>query len=499
MKATRAGRLVLLLLVAGGLAARARADGLVVGVRGAYVGEQEQNALIEWHGGRERLFVATRTGSGRGPSVWVVPVPGQPDEVVAEPVARFPRVVSFRSVTAAARARLGEVRDWGLLLDSGFLVVFALLGQRAGVSFDLPGPRTPEGVQVHERVEKLGLVVELVTAQSPKTLDHYLAGHALGVRATDLTPLEGYFDRPYTFVCAWAAGGSAGLTARAIRIDFPSPTVYYPLRPSQVYGSDLATTLYVRGWVRPSAGSDVRRVRCHYGDGFVREEAVEQGPGDRPAPSVSAREEREPLTRIDLTTAAPDWSEDLHLEPGAPAAVRVAEGINTLGPWRLFVFTAAAGVVVALFLPWLVMPPRQRSWEDWVWAVLVGAATCLSILAAAMVYYAWCCDRKPAGQQLPLGQFARLVLWIGGVSLALLALAVGLREVVGVSSLDAVLRPTALLALLVFAVALPVAVVCLVYAAAREQVIWLVMFAVVHLGLIVGLTEALSAWLAGPF
>ncbi len=485
MSATNAGRLLLALTLAGCLAARAQADGFVLGLKGAPVPEEEQQALVEWRDGREQLFLATRTGPTQGPSVWVVPVPGLPEEVRAEPLERFPRVVTFHSVTASARARLNEVRNWGLVLDSGFLLVFGLLSQtaqatRAGGMEGQP----PEGVQVHQRVEKLGLVVELLTAQSAKTLDHYLARHALNARADRLTMLEPYFEQPYTFVCAWSATGSRTPAARSLRIEFPSPTVYYPLRPSQAYGADLAANVYVRGWARPSANPSPAGARCRYGRGMVREEG---------AASPAAVE---PLTRVELGPAR-DWSADLNLEPGPPTVVRVAQGVEALGSWLIFLLMAAVGVVVASALPWLMVPARQRGWEDWVWAWLVGAATCLSILATAIVFYAWCCDRKPAGRPAPLGRFGRLSLGTVTVSLGTLAVVVGLREIVGLTGASAVLGPIQVLALVVFAIAVPVALVCLVYSAAHEHVIWLVFFAVVHLGAVVGLCEALSAWMGG--
>jgi hypothetical protein len=177
-------------------------------------------------------------------------------------------------------------------------------------------------------------------------------------------------------------------------------------------------------------------------------------------------------------------------------AVQVARRINGLGVWFPFLLSAAVGVMLASALPWLVMPAKLRGWEDWVWAWLLGASTCLSILATALVFYAWCCDRKPAGRQAPLGVVSKLFFWAGGLALLLVTIAVGLRDVVGVTGLEAVMTPVLLGSVIVFVIALPFAIVCLVYSAAHEHVIWLLVFAVVHLGVMVGVCEALAAWLA---
>ena len=79
------------------------ADGFLLGKRGQYVPEKEQRAFIEWEAGRERLFVATRSGESTGPALWIVPVPATPEGVDAEPVERFPHVVTSRPVVQPAR------------------------------------------------------------------------------------------------------------------------------------------------------------------------------------------------------------------------------------------------------------------------------------------------------------------------------------------------------------------------------------------------------------
>jgi hypothetical protein len=485
-----------LVVAALGFSGSARADGCIVGKNGVYLPVEEQRAFIEWRDGQERLFLATRAGAGGAPSVWIIPVPARPDQVHAEPAETLPRVVALRSVAETARSRLTEVRDWSLILDSGVLVVIGLLApgaQPAPPPLDQP---PPEAAQVHGRLERLGLVLELVTAESPAALERYLSARQLGAHAMELRALDPYFGQPYTFVCAWSATESGRPAARAVRIDFPSPTLFYPLQPARVYGADLETVIYVRGFVRAQAEPAVPGLRCRFVRGKVVEAPAEETFGDRTALPGFGPPDDEPLTRIELVSEPADWSADLTLVRGAPTAIRAAEGVRAIGPWLMFLLTATVGVVVASFLPLAVMPAKRRGWEDWVWAWLVGAASCLSILAAAMVFYAWCCDRKPAGRLAPLGTFARAVLWAAGLSLGVLAVAVALREMTVWGAQAYGLSMLMLAAVVLFAVALPLAIVCLVYSAAQEQLIWLLLFTVLHLGVLVGLCEGLSLWLA---
>src|SRR5207237_6342831 len=52
-----------------------RGDGNMIDAFGRYVPEHEQQAVIQWCDGQERLYVATRAASTGGPSPWLVPVP----------------------------------------------------------------------------------------------------------------------------------------------------------------------------------------------------------------------------------------------------------------------------------------------------------------------------------------------------------------------------------------------------------------------------------------
>src|SRR5215475_6907798 len=70
----------------------ARGDGSIIDAFGRYVPEHEQQAVIEWRDGQERLYVATRAASTGGPSLWMVPVRASPARVQAEPVKELPRV-----------------------------------------------------------------------------------------------------------------------------------------------------------------------------------------------------------------------------------------------------------------------------------------------------------------------------------------------------------------------------------------------------------------------
>src|SRR5262245_13250031 len=111
------------------LPALALADGCILGKNG-YIPERSQVAFIEWNNGQERLFVATKADATGEPSVWIIPVPANPEQVKAEPVERFPHVVGPNKLQQLHRD-LTETRDYVFFRNFGLPVFFLMLGTQA--------------------------------------------------------------------------------------------------------------------------------------------------------------------------------------------------------------------------------------------------------------------------------------------------------------------------------------------------------------------------------
>src|SRR5262249_46652088 len=127
----RLGPVVLALVSGLVLAPAVRGDGAIINKKGRYVPEREQQAVIEWHDGQERLYVATRAdGAGRGGGRGLGMAPGgpSPTQVRAEPVEQLPRVYEHGRVVEPALKRLGGAMLLTNLLDSGLFPCVLLIG-----------------------------------------------------------------------------------------------------------------------------------------------------------------------------------------------------------------------------------------------------------------------------------------------------------------------------------------------------------------------------------
>lgn len=362
-----------------------RADGCKFALDGRLVPEREQLALVEWADGVETLHVAARSDETSAGGVWVVPVRGDAAGVRAEPVEKFPVVTFYRRYRDIARENLqSRIQTVQLLNSGGFCCVGVPMACSAG------GPAEAKEVA---RVEKHGMVVTVVRAETREEIENYLDKQGVNRKAVNLTSLEPYIGREkFAFVCGWFVAGQSG-TATGFKIVFPSPTAWFPLRPTSVYSEPVETVVYVRGPVKPAAGCDLPQLHCEYVHGVVKELGVGQSFGRRNFSEEQRHyhydDDPEPLTRVTLTTDPTRWDRDLELVPGLTTEGRL---VDALCGWVSFngpLFVSALGAALGLMIPWVTIPKAERKRIDWPAGAAVGAAIIFSIWASAFVLAVW--------------------------------------------------------------------------------------------------------------
>lgn len=365
-----------------------RGDGCVIKQGGVLVPEKEQRAFIEWKDGRELLYLAIRTAETSESSLWIVPVPAAPELIRAEPTTEFPSVRWARDPVEAVRKTVALSWFQTLALDTGtFPLGCCLLMGGCGAAQEGVRTRDHPDFDVFLRKEQHGMVVEVITARSSTGLNAYLKQRELAVQAGELSGLTSYLGGEFSLICAWTAARGEPIAARAVCIEFPTTTVFYPLRPTRIYQDDIDTSIFVRGWVRPKVAAGFPGTRFQYLKGGVTEVTLPSWFTDK-LPTEAAPS-AEPLTRIELSRSPRDWEEDLYLEQGLPTSSKTADVLEYLGIGGLWFIQAGLALVLGLFLPFVVVVRGQRHWEDWLWGGLLGVGLCASIYAAGYLFRQW--------------------------------------------------------------------------------------------------------------
>ena len=350
---------------------------------GRKVPEREQRAFIEWANGIETLHVAALADSTTEGTVWVVPVRAVAASVRAEPVELFPAVAYYETLKNRAERQLRDAISVTGLLNSGGLCCFPFIGGCGG------GAASKSAVEV-SRVEKLGMVVAVLSAESRAAMEQYLDNQGVNRAIADLTSLDPYFGKPdFAFVCGWVAKRGEPVTATALKVNFPSPALWFPLRPHAPTRT-RSRRWSTFGFVKPAPGCDLPGLKCQYIYGAVKELSVGQAfTGDKQPEygHYSGRLER--LTRVTLANDPQKWDRDLELVPGTTAVGSVAVAVTGWAGFYGPVWSSILGAILGLLIPWLSIAKADRWRIDWIGGALTGSFIVLTIWASAIVFAIW--------------------------------------------------------------------------------------------------------------
>lgn len=164
--------------------------------------QNEQRAVIAYQDGLEKMIIAVDFRMAYDKAVWIFPVPAKPQKVVIDVVTEFP---SFRGRSMEGYIQQ-PIKRAGLGIVYPFFIPTTTIPVEEFYPRYYPFMAEISGVVVHEHLEKEGVTVELVTAESGDALYNYLLSKGLNVQKSAISIFDGYIGREYSFVISWISG-----------------------------------------------------------------------------------------------------------------------------------------------------------------------------------------------------------------------------------------------------------------------------------------------------
>jgi tetratricopeptide (TPR) repeat protein len=202
-------------------------------------------------------------------------------------------------------------------------------------------------VTVHAHLEKMGLTTELVTAADGESIRLYMAGRNISLPEQSVAVIDGYTGKKYSFVVTTVTDirrfneetgdgkqgyhnpyeGSLGVFVR-----FPADRIYYPLRPTGVYGDRIVPVyLYITGFADPASSPVLRSATGQAYAPAGTEVRFYRQPSYSPAgpllPFFNGQQEISPLayTKVTLRAPAGNYTDDLWIDQAAPPGLAFEE------------------------------------------------------------------------------------------------------------------------------------------------------------------------------
>ena len=355
--------------------------------------ENQQLAAIHWEDGTQNMILSVDIDRQEPAekAIWIFPVPASHEKIRIDVSEGFPtfsgQEIDSELGSSTALSAFASV-GWATFPAGIPLLLLLAMGSPIGSVGGMEGaPRAmaaglPEGVILRERIIRMGLTTDLISAYNSAGLEQYFTERGGTVSSESKEVLNYYVGRQYSFVVSYISNLSAfdaetrelppvqpvveegvvsssypyypryrPYTPVAVFVKFPTDKIYFPLKPTSIYGkTEVPATIYVTSHVSPEVYSGISsQTKVEYQvNGRVIENYLSY---DETSALLNGRESTGlKLTQIKITGPSSNFQEDLWMGPSAPADVQFKDG--WLANWLpitvlLFALVAALSSVIA--------------------------------------------------------------------------------------------------------------------------------------------------------
>ncbi len=364
--------------------------------------ENQQLAAINYENGYEKMILAIDVQELKGErAAWLFPVPAEPQKVAIDVTSGFPQLYGddIKSKADSAVSNAFLVSALSQVWPAPFSILFLTGSFRATTGAAAPGAAGYGGynqdeVIVYEHIEKHGITTELVTAKDGHSLRRYYEMKALNMPTEAEQIVTDYTDKDYSFVVSWISNVTqfnqesqqyqypdyyyrypyrTGNTL-GISVTFPTDKIYFPLKPTSVYGSEQIPILVtVMGHVTPELYPEIQQAQVnYYSQGYYGVPTdLQYFFNDRTSINNLA------YTTIKVTTPSKYLKDDLWVDNAAPAHVALSSSIAN-NPWIFGVIYFAINSFLASIVAGMLVFKNDVTWKKlglwglWNFLTLIG-------------------------------------------------------------------------------------------------------------------------------
>lgn len=371
--------------------------------------EEQQFCVINYKDGFQNMILTVDTGEElRGQkAVWIFPVPAKPEKIVINIIKGFPYLSGYDVEDKVDQS----ISDAFTLMRATQIYPLPLLFVRpmyAGSSKGLENKLPVDGiggVTVYESIEKMGLTTELISAKDGSSLTNYLANKGLNLESSSKAILDEYVGQEYSFVVSWISDiekfkqeqrnqttGYRGMrrgNSIGVFITFPTDKLYFPLKPTSVYGSErVPAVIYVMDYVEPNLYNDIKadgQVNYFFQRNYRPQEELKD--------FFNNQETINDLkyTKIKINSPSKYLTQDLWMDISTPTKIQVADTINRFWFYPALLIFIIASCLASLIAGLIIFRKDSPSLLKF---TIFGLWNLLTLIGLTIVSYAMGIDRR---------------------------------------------------------------------------------------------------------
>lgn len=398
------------------------ADGVIIGPSIShtdqfnYLSPKSQQAFINHENGIQKMIIAIAPEIRLENAVWIFPVPADPNKVTIDVLSKLPNLYG-NEITDEANLSLLSVKNFLYATQIYPRLFWELLAPRkitpGGVwSLDVREPfyEAPKDITIYERLEKEGVISEIITAKNGEAIYQYLKEKNPNFKKDSIPILDNYIGKNFSFVVSWISENSLNqqsnqsnsrrippvipffnqeenyqmqlsYRSRGIFVTFPSKKIYYPLILTSVYGSEIIPiSIRIFGFNTPNLFRDIKNyTKTDYfiqSNPSIADEELKNFYG----PSLGwGKLKNIKYTKIEINAPSKLLTEDLWIQKRSPLKALYASFIIRYSIAIGVLCFILASILAGIFSGLLIFK-EARNKKGLVKLSLLGLSNCLSII-----------------------------------------------------------------------------------------------------------------------
>jgi len=368
--------------------------------------EEQQFCAINYKDGYQNMILTVDTGEElRGEkAVWIFPVPAKPEKTVINIIKGFPNLFGY-DVEERVDSSISDAFTMMRATQVYPLPLLFVRTMYSGATMGLDNSKGMEGVTVYESIEKMGLTTELISATDGSSLTNYLTNKGLTLESSSKAILDEYVGQEYSFVVSWISDvekfkqeqGNQTRSYRGMRrgnsigvfITFPTDKLYFPLKPTSVYGSNrVPAVIYVMDYVTPNLYDEIKadsQVNYFFQKSYRPQEELKD--------FFNNQETIKDLkyTKIKINPPSKYLTQDLWMDISAPAKIQMADTINRHWFYPALIIFLIASCLASLISGWIIFRKDSPSLFKF---SLMGFWNLLTFVGFSIASYAMGIDKR---------------------------------------------------------------------------------------------------------
>jgi len=228
--------------------------------------ETDQISYINYANGIQKMIIAANAKSIKQAKsiIWLFPLPSSPENIKIDIINKLPNF-NGGLLKGHFLKYYNELVDFLLYTQYFRFIIYYL--NKSFIELGNHG-YNDNNITMFQRVEKLGLTAEIISAKNSDSLENYLTHKKLAIPKEFKTILNYYINKDYSFVISYISNLEKFSTIDhqlGIYVTFPTNKMFFPLKPTSIYGNTIIPIkIFALNYVEPELGKLSIDIKSRY-------------------------------------------------------------------------------------------------------------------------------------------------------------------------------------------------------------------------------------------